>query len=264
VAYSFDRKNTSLCPAHTWHCVSRGFQITVSFDDDHVNGGETTSLNYSHQRAYCSSPMWYTSMEKHVRMILAGENSWFIHDSSLAILPAESCSSKAGGTGWRKLWIWPFEVYLLILWGIISTLWNLTRWVDRFTSHLKEGMLWIFITLKYLLPSARIETTILGSNGKHASHYITKNDLLNHLYYSICNLPWAPNMVALTVDKILSCVPMVGIRSHTCSRFYNEQNFTTINNLYFNNIKYKRFHSHITSFVEKSCFHLKDLLNILK
>lgn len=32
------------------------------------------------------------------------------------------------------------------------------------------------------------------------------------------NLPWAPNMVALTVDKIFSCVPMVGIRSQTCRR----------------------------------------------
>lgn len=31
-------------------------------------------------------------------------------------------------------------------------------------------------------------------------------------------LPWAPSIVALTVDKIFSCVPMVGIRSHTWSR----------------------------------------------
>uniref|UniRef100_A0A2M3ZRX4 Putative secreted peptide n=1 Tax=Anopheles braziliensis TaxID=58242 RepID=A0A2M3ZRX4_9DIPT len=30
--------------------------------------------------------------------------------------------------------------------------------------------------------------------------------------------PWAPSMVALTVDRIFSCVPIVGIRSHTCSR----------------------------------------------
>jgi hypothetical protein len=32
-------------------------------------------------------------------MVLAGENSHFIYLSSLAILPAESSSSKAGGTG---------------------------------------------------------------------------------------------------------------------------------------------------------------------
>lgn len=31
--------------------------------------------------------------------------------------------------------------------------------------------------------------------------------------------PWAPNIVALTVDNILSCVPIVGIRSQTWSKF---------------------------------------------
>lgn len=32
-------------------------------------------------------------------------------------------------------------------------------------------------------------------------------------------LPWAPSMVAFTVERIFSCVPMVGMRSHTCSKF---------------------------------------------
>lgn len=31
--------------------------------------------------------------------------------------------------------------------------------------------------------------------------------------------PWAPSMVALTVDRIFSCVPIVGILSQTCSKF---------------------------------------------
>jgi hypothetical protein len=31
--------------------------------------GETMSLNCSHQQAYCSSPMWYMSMENHGRMM---------------------------------------------------------------------------------------------------------------------------------------------------------------------------------------------------
>jgi hypothetical protein len=39
------------------------------------------------------------SMENHGRMILTGENSWFIHQSLLAILPTELSSSKGGGTG---------------------------------------------------------------------------------------------------------------------------------------------------------------------
>jgi hypothetical protein len=47
---------------------------------------------------------------------------------------------------------------------------------NGFTSPPKEGMLQIFITLKNLLPSARIEPANFGSNGKHASHYTTWND----------------------------------------------------------------------------------------
>jgi hypothetical protein len=39
------------------------------------------------------------SMETHDRMTSTGENSLFIHQSYLVVLPAESFSSKAGGTG---------------------------------------------------------------------------------------------------------------------------------------------------------------------
>jgi hypothetical protein len=38
------------------------------------------------------------SIGNHGRMMLTGEDSYFICQSSLAILPAESYSSKAGGT----------------------------------------------------------------------------------------------------------------------------------------------------------------------
>ena len=37
-------------------------------------------------------------------------------------------------------------------------------------------------------------------------------------------LPCAPNMVAFTVDRILSCVPIVGILSQTCNRFCKQMN----------------------------------------
>jgi hypothetical protein len=50
--------------------------------------GKTTSLNCGHQQAYCSSSGWCVNMEKHGDMILAGENSLFVYQSSLAILPA--------------------------------------------------------------------------------------------------------------------------------------------------------------------------------
>jgi hypothetical protein len=68
---------------------------------------ETTSLNCCQQRAYCSSLRWCMGMESYGEMIWTGENSWFIHQTSLAILPAESFSSKAGGTWRKKCWILP-------------------------------------------------------------------------------------------------------------------------------------------------------------
>jgi hypothetical protein len=43
---------------------------------------ENTSLNCDHQRAYCSSPRLNISVENHGGMILAGEYSWFVHQSS--------------------------------------------------------------------------------------------------------------------------------------------------------------------------------------
>jgi hypothetical protein len=39
------------------------------------------------------------SMENNSGIISTGKNSWFLNQSSLAILPAVSSSSKAGGTG---------------------------------------------------------------------------------------------------------------------------------------------------------------------
>jgi hypothetical protein len=36
--------------------------------------GETMSLNCSHHRAYCSSPSWYITMDRHGGKILTGEN----------------------------------------------------------------------------------------------------------------------------------------------------------------------------------------------
>jgi hypothetical protein len=38
--------------------------------------------------------MCYMSMESHDGMIWTSENSWFLHQSTLAILPAELSSSK--------------------------------------------------------------------------------------------------------------------------------------------------------------------------
>jgi hypothetical protein len=54
---------------------------------------EITSLNCGHQRTYSSSPRWYMSVGSHGGMMSTAEN-WFVYQSSLAILPAESSGTK--------------------------------------------------------------------------------------------------------------------------------------------------------------------------
>jgi hypothetical protein len=52
------------------------------------------SMNRDHQRAYCSPSGDIMGMENHGGMISTKENSLFVHQSSLSILPAESSSSE--------------------------------------------------------------------------------------------------------------------------------------------------------------------------
>jgi hypothetical protein len=61
-----------------------------------------TCLNQGHQRAYCSFPgdMW--SWRSMVMIMPAKKKNWLIHQSSLAILPAESSGSKK--EEWMKEW----------------------------------------------------------------------------------------------------------------------------------------------------------------
>jgi hypothetical protein len=53
------------------------------------------------------------SMENHRGMVSTVEN-WFVHQSSLAILPAKSSSSKQEERG-KKCWIYSFEEFLFII-----------------------------------------------------------------------------------------------------------------------------------------------------
>jgi hypothetical protein len=76
--------------------------------------GETISLNYGHQWAYCSSPRWYMSMENcggydidRVKLL--------IHPSELAGNPSSSHLAASRGNGQREWWIWPCKVFLFIL-----------------------------------------------------------------------------------------------------------------------------------------------------
>jgi hypothetical protein len=56
--------------------------------------GETTSLNCGHQRAYCSFPKWYMSMNNHGGMTLTEENCRVFHQSFLEILLSELSDGK--------------------------------------------------------------------------------------------------------------------------------------------------------------------------
>jgi hypothetical protein len=60
----------------------------------HVDGVRPPSLNCHHQQAYCSFTRWHMSMERYGGMISTGKN-WFVHQTSVAISPAESSISKA-------------------------------------------------------------------------------------------------------------------------------------------------------------------------
>jgi hypothetical protein len=97
-------------------------------DDDYVDGGETTSLNCYRQQAYCPSPRWHVSVEKHGRMISTGENCWFVRQSSLTILLAVN-SSKAGGTSKEN-----YECYLtkyLLYFEVLTCSKNTSTWGRR-------------------------------------------------------------------------------------------------------------------------------------
>lgn len=49
---------------------------------------------------------------------------------------------------------------------------------------------------------------------------------MGNVFAVIWIIPCAPNIVAFTVDKIFNWVPIVGIRSHTCSKFYEREKKT--------------------------------------
>jgi hypothetical protein len=96
------------------------------------------SLNCGNQLAYCLSLMWCMSMENHRRMISKGENSWFVHQSSLAVLPAEPSSSKWWGTWQRKRLMWASTCICLYFEAILTCHKILHHGASGFTSLLKE------------------------------------------------------------------------------------------------------------------------------
>jgi hypothetical protein len=107
---------------------------------------ETMSQNCVHQQAYGLSPGWYVSMENH------GDdddsswgNSWFVHQNSVALLPAEtSGSSRRNG---RRSDNCTYQ-YLKCLKGSLTCRKIVRHETSSFTSHPKEGVLRILSPLK--------------------------------------------------------------------------------------------------------------------
>jgi hypothetical protein len=82
-----------------------------------------------------------------ITSISTGEN-WFVHQSSLATLSAESFSSKLGDTWLRKWWIWPSKYLSSYFKAIFTCRKIILHGAEGFTSPPKEVVLPIFISLK--------------------------------------------------------------------------------------------------------------------
>jgi hypothetical protein len=93
--------------------------------------------------AHPHSDMWaWIAM---VMMVPAGDNSWLVHQSSLANLPVET--SGANRRNGRRSENFTCK-YLNYLEGSLTCRKMLRLGTSDFTSHLKEGVLRIFIALK--------------------------------------------------------------------------------------------------------------------
>jgi hypothetical protein len=131
-------------------------------DDDHVDGWDHV-CKLRLPTPYCSSPRWYMNMEKHAGMMMStAENSWLVHQSSLAILAAEPSGSKQ--EEWEKV----IRIYFLLSISVHTWKWVFTlrkilrRWVSGFTSAPKKGVLRIFVVLKNPSPGPDLNPWTLG------------------------------------------------------------------------------------------------------
>jgi hypothetical protein len=139
------------------------------YDHDHIDGGETTSLNCGHQLAYCSSPGWYMDIEKYGGMMSTEENSRSVPQNSLAVLPAELSGSKQEERG-REWWIWPCEVFLFIL---------TSDFLHAVKSYDMEPTALLLLRRKVCcgflsIALAGFEPANRWSDGKHGNHYTTE------------------------------------------------------------------------------------------
>jgi hypothetical protein len=165
------RLNLVVPDSRWFHVASHKFCLMI----DCLWWGETVSQNCGHQWACCSSPgdMW--AWRAMVMMILAGDDSWLIHQSSLAALPAET-SGASRRNGWSEDFAYQYVKYVK---GSLTCHKILRHGTCGFTFPPKEGVLRIFVT------SAGFEPATLGSSGKDTNHYTTEATCL-----MIVVIPW--------------------------------------------------------------------------
>jgi hypothetical protein len=132
------------------------------------------SQNCGHQQAYCSSPddtvIWRT-MEK---IMPCWDNSWVVHQSSLAVPPAEMSGASRSNVRRSKNFA---HQCLKCFKGSVTCRKILGHGISGFTSHPKEGVLRIFIAVKNPWPWPGLNPRALSP----AASTLTTTPLRRHL-----------------------------------------------------------------------------------
>jgi hypothetical protein len=133
--------------------------------------------------------MW--SWRAIVLMMPAGDNSWLVYQSSLAILPADT-SGASRRNGRSENFAYQFLKYLK---GSLTYRKILRHGIFGFSSHPKEGVLRICIALKYPSPRPGLNPRHLGTTPPR----VTARKVLTYLLITIIHLL---NIFSLTISII--------------------------------------------------------------
>jgi hypothetical protein len=143
-------------------------------DDDHVDGVRyvselrwTTGLLFIPQVIYEHGEPWWNDVNR--------GNSWLVHPSSLAILPAKSSGRKQN---WAKR-IMNFALWSFFFIFASDFFFTYCKSYDvrptGFTSSLKEGVVWTFIAHQNPPPRPVLNPRTLGlMTSILSNHYTTK------------------------------------------------------------------------------------------